>query len=47
MFDEMISEKLCSAVHPKMIQNNAGKQFSTDIYNRTTLGKVIAILKQF
>ena len=38
---------LCSAVSPQMIQNNTGKPFSTDIYNRKTLGQVIATLKQF
>ena len=43
----MMGAKLCSSVYPQMMQNNAGKPFSTGIYNRKTLKKVIAILKQF
>ena len=38
---------LCSAVYLQMIQNNTGKPFSIDIYNRKILEKVIAVLKQF
>ena len=43
----MIEVKLCLAVYPQMMQNYAGKQFSTSIYDRKTLGQVIATLKQF
>ena len=43
MFDEMVVVKLCSAVFPQLIQNNAGKLVSTGIYNRKTLGKVTVI----
>ena len=45
MFDEMIRVKLHSAMYPQMISNNAGKQFSTDIYNRKTSGEVIYIFQ--
>ena len=44
----MMGVKICSAVvYPQVMENNAGKQFSTGIYNRKTLRKVTAILKQF
>ena len=42
-YNEIMGVKLLSAVDPQIIQNNAGKQFSTCKYRKT--GKVISIFQ--
>ena len=41
MFDKMMGVKLANGV----FKNYAGKQFSTGIYNRKILAKIIAIFQ--